>query len=284
MPTLLDWLIKKYPTAKRQTLRRMLQDGRLSINGRRAKNLKEEVAESDRVLVSKMPEAPLASIEPLKIIHEDEDVLVVWKPPGLLTSTVAREWRPTAIAIVRAYLADREPRARPGIVHRLDRDASGLLVFSKNNPAHHSLKKQFFHHTVEREYLAVVHGTVNPPKGTIESYLVELSDGAVRDTQNQSKGQKAITHYEVVRQGPKHAAVRVRLETGRKHQIRAHFAQRKNPVVGDVLYEGPQKPGTRLLLAAIKLAFDHPRSGERMSFQTPPPVEFQPFMTDTAAD
>src|SRR3954464_9242831 len=182
MPTLFDWLVQKFPNAKKQTLRDMVKQRRVTINGKAAKTVKEVVGESDRVVVDKRPERARASIEPLKIIHEDEDVLVVFKPPGLLTSTTVRERRATAIALVRDYLADREPRARAGIVHRLDRDASGLLVFSKNNAAHRALKKQFFKHTVNREYLAVVQGMVSPPTGRIESYLVELSDGAVRET------------------------------------------------------------------------------------------------------
>jgi 23S rRNA pseudouridine1911/1915/1917 synthase len=281
MATLLEWLIKKYPTAKRQTLRGMVQDGRVTINGKPAKSVKEPVGESDTIAVGRNRERSRASIEPLKIVHEDEDVLVVVKPPGLLTSTVARERRPTAIGVIRNYLADREPRARPGVVHRLDRDASGLLVFSKNNAAHRALKRQFFAHSVEREYLAVVHGKVEPPKGVIESYLVELSDGSVRDTRNPGKGQKAVTEYQVLRQKPKMALVRVILQTGRKHQIRAHFAQRKNPVVGDSVYEGPQKAGTRLLLVAVKLAFDHPGSGERVTFEIPPPVEIRRAIADT---
>ena len=283
MPTLLDWLLQKFPNAKKQTLRDMVSQRRVTINGRPAKNVREEVGESDRVVVDKKPQRARTSIDPLKIIHEDEDVLVVFKPPGLLTSTTVRERRATAIALVRDYLADGEPRARAGIVHRLDRDASGLLVFSKNNPAHQSLKKQFFQHTVLREYLAVVHGTVSPPKGRIESNLVELKDGSVRDTLAPGRGQKAVTDYEVLSQGKKMAVVRVRLETGRKHQIRAHFVQRKNPVVGDSVYEGRQPPGTRLLLTAVKLGFDHPRTGERVTFEIPPPVEIQKVIADTAA-
>jgi 23S rRNA pseudouridine1911/1915/1917 synthase len=283
MPTLLEWLVQKYPNAKRQTLRDMVGQGRVSINGKPAKSLKEAVGESDKVAVGKKRQRARASIEPLKIVHEDEDVLVVNKPPGLLTSTTVRERRATAIAIVRDYLADREPRARAGIVHRLDRDASGLLVFSKNNAAHQSLKRQFFQHTVLREYLTVVHGKVAPPKGKIESNLVELKDGSVRDTHAPGKGQKAVTEYEVVLQGPKMALVRVRLQTGRKHQIRAHFAQRKNPVVGDSVYEGPQPPGMTLLLAAVKLGFDHPRRGQRVTFEISPPVEFERAIAQTSA-
>jgi len=283
MATLLEWLVQKYPTAKKQTLRGMVQDGRVTINGKRARSVKEAVGEADKVVVGKSVERPRASIEPLKIVHEDEDVLVVNKPPGLLTSTTVRERRATAIALVRDYLGDREPRARAGIVHRLDRDASGLLVFSKNNAAHQSLKRQFFQHTVLREYLAVVHGRVSPAKGKIESNLVELKDGSVRDTTAPGRGQKAVTEYEVVSQGKKMAVVRVRLQTGRKHQIRAHFAQRKNPVVGDAMYEGPQPPGTMLLLAAVKLGFDHPRSGERVTFEISPPVEIERVIAETSA-
>ena len=283
MPTLLDWLVQKFPHAKKQTLRDMVRDRRVSINGKPAKSVKEAVGESDRVVVGKKLERARASIEPLKIVHEDEDVLVVIKPPGLLTSTTVRERRATAIEYVRNYLADSEPRARPGIVHRLDRDASGLLVFSKNNAAHQSRKRQFFQHTVLREYLAVVHGQVSPPRGRIESNLVELKDGSVRDTHAPRKGQKAVTEYEVQSQGAKMAVVSVRLETGRKHQIRAHFAQRKNPVVGDSVYEGRQPPGAMLLLAAVKLGFDHPRSGERVTFEIPPPVEFQKLIEQTSA-
>jgi len=283
MPTLLEWLVQKYPNAKRQTLREMVSQGRVSINGKLARTVKEAVGEADRVAVGRKLERVRASIEPLKIVHEDEDVLVVTKPPGLLTSTTVRERRATAIEIVRNYLADHDPRARAGIVHRLDRDAAGLLVFSKNNDAHQSLKRQFFKHTVLREYLAVVHGRVSPPKGRIESTLVELKDGSVRDTFAPGRGQKAVTDYEVVEQGEKLALVRVRLQTGRKHQIRAHFAQRKNPVAGDVMYEGPQPPGTKLLLAAVKLGFDHPRSGERVTFEIPPPVEIRRAIEQTSA-
>jgi 23S rRNA pseudouridine1911/1915/1917 synthase len=283
MATLFEWLIKKYPTAKRQTLREMVKQRRVSINGKPARSLKEAVGELDKVTVGKTRQRELASIEPLKIVHEDEDVLVVYKPPGLLTSTVARERRPTAIGFVRNYLADHQPRARPGVVHRLDRDASGVLVFSKNNAAHQSLKRQFFAHTVLREYLAVVHGKVSPPKGKIESNLVELKDGSVRDTFAPGRGQNALTEYEVIHQGAKQAVVRVMLHTGRKHQIRAHFAQRKNPVVGDSLYEGPQPPGTKLLLTAVKLGFDHPRTNEPVTFEIPPPVEIARAIADTSA-
>ena len=126
-------------------------------------------------------------------------MLVIDKPAGLLTSTVARERRPTALALAREYVARREPQARVGLIHRLDRDASGLLVFSKNHPAFRSLKKQFFDHTVDRIYTAVVLGKLNPAQGRIRSRLVELPDGSVRSTKRPDAGEVAISEYQTLR-------------------------------------------------------------------------------------
>jgi len=275
--TLFEWLIRQYPQASRQTLRRMVADGRVSINGQRARSLKLPVGEGDRVEVSGRRRPAPPSLQPLEAVHEDDDVLVVNKPAGLLTSTVARERRPTAIGIIRRYLAHRQPGARPGVVHRLDRDASGLLVFSKNDRAFASLKRQFFHHTVDRHYLAVVHGKPRPPAGRIESLLSERPDGSVKQTRRRG-AQLAVTEYEVVRTAGRWSVLRLRLFTGRKHQIRAQLAGRGWPVVGDAMY-GPQPPASeRLLLCATLLAFDHPRSGERMTFSIPPPPEIQAIL------
>jgi 23S rRNA pseudouridine1911/1915/1917 synthase len=276
MPGLLvDWLILKYPTAKRQTLKRMVEEGRVSINGRPARRLKTPLAEKDQVWVDERPARLQSSLAPLELIHEDEDVLVVCKPIGLLTSTVARELRPTAIAIIRHYLAERDPQARAGVIHRLDRDASGLLVFSKHNDAYENLKRQFFHHTVDRVYTAVVHGVPRPESGRIETHLVELPDGSVYSTRQLGKGEHAITDYQTIQTAGKVSLLEVKLHTGRKHQIRTHLAQRGTPIVGDSVYGPAQADPSRLHLAATRLAFDHPRTGKRMTFEIPPPAEIR---------
>src|SRR4051795_7338603 len=160
------------------------------------------------------------------IIHEDGDVLVIDKPPGLLTSTVPREKRPTALAAVTEHLARTAPDSRVGLIHRLDRDASGLLVFSKNPDAFRALKQQFFDHTVERIYHAIVLGVPNPRKGKIETRLVELPDGSVHTTRRANPGEPAITEFTTVRpaKDKRLALVRVKLHTGRKHQIRTHLS------------------------------------------------------------
>lgn len=306
--TLLDWLVRRYPTAKRQTLRRMVAAGRVTVNGSEPRTLKLIVAAGDRVEVANQPpaekttragqtprarQAPRAGQAPrarqttratklpFEIVHEDADLLVVNKPAGLLTSTVPGERRPTLLARVRDYVASREPRARVGLIHRLDRDAAGLLVFSKSDLAYQSLKTQFFHHHIERVYLAVTAGVPNPLAGRIESRLEERADGTVYTTSSHAKGVRAVTHYEVVeRDGRRHALVRVRLETGRKHQIRVHLAERGTPILDDAMYDrreakSPATPSSLRLLAA-RLAIIHPRTGQPASWEVKPRAGFWP--------
>jgi 23S rRNA pseudouridine1911/1915/1917 synthase len=275
---LIDQLVQRYPTAKRQTLKRMVEQGRVLVNGQRAARLKQEIADTDRVTVDEGPErATVAEAAPFPIVHEDGDILVVNKPTGLLTSTVPREPRPTLLAQVRQYVGAADPKARIGLIHRLDRDASGLLVFSKNNEAYESLKKQFFEHTVDRVYTAVVHGTPPEAKGRIRTSLVELPDGSVRSTKALGKGQAALTEYLLLKQCGERSLLRVTLHTGRKHQIRTHLSQRGMPIVNDEMY-GTQKPTGRLMLAATSLSLTHPRTGKRLHFEIPIPDELKRAM------
>jgi 23S rRNA pseudouridine1911/1915/1917 synthase len=282
---LIDLLQKKFPQAKRTTLRRMLEEGRVRVNGGVVRIAKTEVGEGVKVDVDDRtrPVSPRYSLAPMEPVYEDGDVLVVNKPAGLLTSTVANEKRPTAIALIRRYLEQQDPKARAGVIHRLDRDASGLLVFSKNNGAYESLKSQFFHHTVERVYTAVVHGVPSPQSGRIENRLVELPDGSVRETKVDGKGERAVTEYETIEYDRKQkiSLLKVTLHTGRKHQIRTHLAQRGTPILGDSVYGHPSDAPC-LLLTATRLCFNHPRSGERLSFELPALPEVRALFPENA--
>jgi 23S rRNA pseudouridine1911/1915/1917 synthase len=269
MAELLEQRLKRqFPTAKQTTLRRMLRDGRVRINGTTAQRMKQPIGETDKIEVISLPppSRPIPSVHPLKIVFEDDDLLIVNKPAGLLTSTVPREKRPTALAILRNY-------THVGLIHRLDRDAAGLLVFSKTDLAHHSLKRQFFLHTVQRTYIAVTDGVPTPAAGRIESRLVELPDGSVRPATREGIGELAVTEYQTIqRQGSK-AVVRATLHTGRKHQIRVHLSQRGAPIVGDSVYN-PDRPGSRLMLAAVVLGFVHPRTGHPVLYELQAPKYF----------
>jgi 23S rRNA pseudouridine1911/1915/1917 synthase len=264
-----DWLRRKFPTAKQQTLKRMVLNRRVRIGATVATRLDQPVQSHDRVTIEPgRNNAPPPAKLPFTIIFEDRDILVIDKPPGLLTSTVPREPRPTAIAAIAEYLADSDPRAKPGLIHRLDREASGLLIFSKNTRAFQSLKKQFFHHTVERVYHAIVSPVPKTDSGRIESILAERADGSVHSVSNRGRGQAAMTMFDVANRRGAFALLRIKLHTGRKHQIRVHLSESGWPVLGDTIYGGKScKKG--LMLAAIKLAVDHPLTGERKIFTVP---------------
>ena len=206
----------------------------------------------------------------LRVIFEDDDLIVVNKGPGVLSSTVPGERRPTIAAQVEQHVAGNR-RARIGIIHRLDRDAAGILIFSKNPAAFDSLKEQFFHHTVTRQYLALVHGKIDPPEGSITSRLVEYADGTVHSTARKDKGQIAKTDYKTLASAKGRTLVQLTLQTGRKHQIRVQLTDRGNPIVGDRVY-GPHPPVVGpMRLVAVRLEVDHPRTGKRMVFQIDPP-------------
>ena len=167
------------------------------------------------------------------------------------------------------------------------------MVFSKNHEAYRSLKRQFFEHSVERVYTALVEGVPTPRAGKIRSRLVERADGTVYSTEVPGVGEKAETDYEVVEEGRGRSLLRVTLQTGRKHQIRVHLSERGTPIVGDAVYskaapkgrrekpKGP--PAPRLMLAATRLSLEHPRTGRRLTFELPAPVEFAAAFTPKGA-
>lgn len=210
----------------------------------------------------------------IRIVFEDRDVLVVDKPAGLLTMGTEKEKRRTLYFELREMLKHRRPPEYLFIVHRLDRDASGLLVFAKTETAKHLLQDQFKDHSARRLYRAVVEKPMRDDVRTIRSYLAENAAYRCYSTPNAAKGQLAITHVRVVRRAESRTWVDVELETGRKHQIRVHLAELGHPIVGDTVYGSPRGRGKRLALHGMLLVFKHPRDGAVMTFDSPPPAGF----------
>lgn len=213
-------------------------------------------------------------IDRVKIVFEDSSIIVVDKPEGLLTMGTDRESARTVYASLRAYANHKTPAEKIFIVHRLDREASGLLVFSKTVEAKEHLQKQFKDHSAGRRYTAVVHGPVRPDNFTIRALLAENSAYRVYSTMNKKAGKEAITHVHVVRRTAKSTLLEVKLETGRKHQIRVHLADRGHPIVGDKNYGSPSNPIRRMALHGTNLEFKHPVTGRAMSFESRYPKTF----------
>ncbi len=270
---LLDALQALFPESSKTTLRKMLQNGRVRVNGEMEKDAKREL-EADDVVEVAQKSARLELPVGLTILHEDTDVIVVLKGNGLLTVATERDRENTAQAYLNTYLgARREERIH--VVHRLDRETSGVLVFAKNFHAREQLKEQFAAHTVDRLYIAIIEGRVDPPAGTIRSYLIERKDLRMQSVDAHPDAKLAVTHYRTIATSPEYSMLEVRLETGRKNQIRAHLSEAGHPVVGDQLYGSIVNPLGRLGLHAKLLGFTHPATGKKMVFTSALPKSFR---------
>src|SRR4051812_8509185 len=277
MPTLLDTLAKLFPDSSRTTLRQLLQHGRVRVNGEVEKDAKRQIDEDEIVDVSQKS-VNIALPPTLGLLYEDADILVVLKSAGLLTVATQRERSDTAQAYLNSYLKQKGEE-RVHLVHRLDRDTSGVLVFAKNHETRERLKDRFAAHDVERMYVAIVDGYVDPIRGTIESHLLERRDLKMMSVdEGHPEARHAVTHYRTIARVHECSVLEITLETGRKNQIRAHLSEKGHPVVGDTMYGSKIDPLGRLGLHAKLLGFVHPTTGKKLSFTAPLPKVFRDFI------
>ena len=270
---LLDALASLYPESSKTTLRQILQSGRVRVNGVVEKNAKCELDADDTIDVA--DKATHRNLPPgLSILHEDADVIVVLKENGLLTVATERERETTAQAYLNVYLGQKKGEDRIHVVHRLDRETSGVLIFAKNAFSREQLKEQFAAHTVDRLYIAVIEGRIDPPEGTFQSWLRERKDLKMVSGPEHPEAKFAVTHYRTAKTNGRYSMLEVTLETGRKNQIRAHLSEAGHPVVGDRMYGSEINPLDRLGLHAKLLGFDHPVTRQHMVFTAPVPKSF----------
>jgi tRNA pseudouridine32 synthase/23S rRNA pseudouridine746 synthase/23S rRNA pseudouridine1911/1915/1917 synthase len=210
----------------------------------------------------------------LTILHEDKDILVVEKPAGLLTVGTERNKSRTVHYLLNDYVRKGNPKSRNRVyvVHRLDQDTSGILLFAKSEPAKKFLQEHW--EQTDKYYLAIVQGQITPKEGTISTYLAENSAHKVYSTPDAAKGRLSHTAYKVLKGGKGFSLVEIHLLTGRKHQIRVHFAEKGHPVVGDSKYGRGKIGSKRLALHARSITFTHPFSGKQMTFDTGIPGDF----------
>lgn len=286
-----QWLVHHAALSSRSAARRLIDDAFVLVNGRTAKPSYRPRA-GDRIqVVVPPPEDPEPKAEhiPLDVVYEDEHVLVLNKPQGMVVHPAPGHSGGTLVNALLAYcgaLPGIGGVRRPGIVHRLDKDTSGLMVVAKSERAHHFLVQQLKERTVIREYLALVHGRLRRRTGVIDAPIarhpVDRKRMAVVDG-----GRSAITHYVVLESyGRPFSLLRCRLETGRTHQIRVHLAHLGHPVVGDPVYGSQKAPWTLAgqLLHACRLAFRHPVDHGPRCFTAPPPEPFASILVQLRAD
>lgn len=279
------YLAEEMTDLSRSRIKELVQAGEVLVNGKKSK-VSYKVQKGDLIQVTVLPLEPLALEAeniPLDIVYEDEDVIVVNKPQGMVVHPAAGHPSHTLVNALLYHtrdLADSPEGFRPGIVHRIDKDTSGLLMVAKNATARESLEKQLAAKSNKRQYLAIVHGNFAEEEGTIDAPIgrnpKDRKQMAVVE-----KGKSAVTHFRVLEQYQGYSLVECQLETGRTHQIRVHMAYIGHPLAGDPLY-GPRKtlPGHGQFLHAKTLGFEQPSTGEWLEFSVQPPEIFQQTVAD----
>lgn len=273
------YLAQTYPNVSRHYLKELILGGKVLVNGKFVKP-SYPIKEADKLEVT-IPPKPESHLEgenlPLKIVYEDDDLIVIDKEAGLVVHPAAGHRSGTLVNALLGYLggkfAEVGDRSRPGLVHRLDKDTSGLLVVAKNEPTRLALVKAFKARTVSKEYLALVSGHLPEPAGEINSPIG-------RDPRNRlkfkvsSSGKEAVTRYLTEKVLPSHTLLRLLPVTGRTHQLRVHLASIGYPIVGDKLYGREEAP--RLFLHATKLLFK--LKGEERAFESPLPEDLEKIL------
>lgn len=285
--TRMDMFLKNScPDLSRSYLQKLLKSGQVDVNGRQVK-ANYKVGEGDTVKVA-VPEAVEPEIVPepmdLDIVYEDRDVIVVNKPKGMVVHPAPGHYSGTLVNGLMSHCGDGlsgiNGVLRPGIVHRIDMDTTGLLIACKNDMSHTAIAEQLKEHTIVRRYRALVHGVMEEDEGCVDAPVGRHPTDRKRMCVNEKNGRRAVTHYRVLKRFRGFTYIECRLETGRTHQIRVHMADRHHPLVGDFVY-GPAKCPFKLqgqTLHAGVLGFVHPRTGEYMEFEAPLPEYFEKLL------
>lgn len=276
-----SYLAEQVEELSRSLIKSLIADGKVTVNGLVKKaSYHVRCGEEITVEIPTVQEVPiLAQNLPLEILYQDKDLVVINKSKGMVVHPAHGNWEGTLVNALLYHIKDLSGingELRPGIVHRLDKDTSGVMVVAKNDAAHRELAEQIRIHTINREYTALVHGCFKENLGTIEAPIgrskYDRKKMAVVAT-----GRPSTSEYKVLERFSQYTLLQVKLLTGRTHQIRVHFSYIQHPVAGDPLY-GPLKKTPGLdsqALHAHLLGFKHPSSGEYMEFSSPLPTDFQ---------
>ncbi len=264
---LLDFLFASMPDRKRTPVKNMLRYGQVRVNGTPATQFDFRLNPGDSVEVNVTRPFQVFSHRRLKIVFEDDDILIVEKGYGLLSMGTGKSGEETAYSLLRDYLKRKNPANKIFIVHRLDRDTSGIMMFAKTQEAKEKMQHNWNNMVLNRKYLALVEGRIKETEGVIKSYLVENSRMEVYSTDDPNAGgQLAVTRYKVLADRGGYTLLEVELDTGRKNQIRVHMKDMGHPIAGDRKYGARTSPLHRLALHAATLRFIHPVTRREMNF------------------
>ncbi len=273
---LMKFLIEMLPHKSRTHIKSLLSHKQVYIDGKPVSQFNASLTVGQEVTISKENIKAEPNLPGIKIMYEDKDLIVINKAEGLLSIATENGADETAYSLLSKYLKGQHYSNRIFVVHRLDRDTSGVMMYAKSQHVQELLQEAWNTSVTERTYLAIVHGVPEKEKDTISSYLRESKAYKVHSSRNSVPGsEKAITHYEILMNKGDYSLMKVNLETGKKNQIRVHMQDIGHPIIGDKKYGSTQNPIKRLGLHAWVLAFTHPITQKEMRFQTEFPGKFR---------
>ncbi len=272
---LMTFLQKQLLHKSRTHIKSLLGNKQVSVDGRIVSQFDLPLLPGQKVEIGKEKIHSENEISGFKIVYEDNDIIVIDKQAGLLSISTETEKRATAYSMLSDHVKKQDRTNKIFIVHRLDRETSGLMLFAKSEAIKHRLQDTWDDTIIDRSYLAVVEGVPEKPEGTITSYLFEDKNFRMYSSQNPGKGLWSVTHYSTLKKNRDYSLLKVNLETGRKNQIRIHMQEIGHSVAGDRKYGASTNPLKRLGLHAMQLSFIHPSTGEKLNFNTGIPGSFQ---------
>lgn len=272
--TLMQCLEAKLTDHKRTSIKALMKYNQVALNSMPTSQFDQPVHAGDTLSVNFTRPFVVFSHPRIKLVYEDNDIIVINKGSGILSVSTDNVKDGTAYSILRDYLKKKDPRLMLFVVHRLDRDTSGLMMFAKNVEAKEAMQHNWNNMVLDRRYVAVVEGKVEQEEGVVKSYLAETSQFEVYSTQNPDEGQLAITRFKRLQCNNGYSLMELSLDTGRKNQIRVHMKDLGHPIVGDRKYGAKASPIHRLGLHARTLHFAHPVTKKEMLFETPIPSRF----------
>ena len=272
---LMAFLLCEMKESSRTTVKRLLTQGQVSVNDKYLTQYNHPLKEGDTVSINYSERHVNFRHTRIRILFEDEDVIVINKREGLLAVTMGKENEVTAFGILLEYLKKKNPRNTLFVVHRLDRETSGVMMFAKNREFQMKIQHRWHENIIERKYIALVEGVVEQKEGRMVSYLTENPKSLkMHSNRHNNKGQEAITKYKVLSVSKSYSMLEIDLETGRKNQIRVHMQEMGHSVVGDKKYGGTTSPIGRMGLHARILSYRHPATGKIFRFEAPVPEKF----------
>ena len=270
---LLSFLLETFSSQSRNSVKSLLGSHRVSVDGAPVTQFNFKLYPGDTVIISTAP-IKKKTRSHLPIIYEDDEIIVINKPSGLLSIASDKEKGSTAYRMLSDYVQQKDKHNRVFVVHRLDEDTSGVLMVAKNQKLQEALQDKWNDLVKSRGYIAIVDGILEQKSGTIKSYLKKNSQNMMYSSKKPGDGQLSITHYKVIAENGNYSLLDVHIDSGRKNQIRVHMGDIGHNIIGDDKYGNPTNPIKRLGLHAYELELVHPLTGKTMKFTAPTPKEF----------